>query len=60
MTDETDTAEAQQFWEDFYRQHEHAGSGKANPVLVDVVGSLPAATAPCPTPRRASLPPKRS
>ena len=45
MTDESDTTEAQQFWDDFYRQHEHAGSGKANPVLVGIVGSLPAGTA---------------
>lgn len=45
MTDEPDTTEAEQFWEGFYRQHEHHGSGKANPVLVDVAGRLSAGTA---------------
>ena len=32
--------EAERFWEDHYGQHERVWSGRANPVLVDVVGSL--------------------
>ncbi|CAA9456300.1 MAG: Thioredoxin reductase [uncultured Rubrobacteraceae bacterium] len=32
--------EAERFWEDHYRRRERVWSGRANPVLVDVVGSL--------------------
>lgn len=32
--------EAERFWEDHYRGHERRWSGRPNPVLVDVVGSL--------------------
>ena len=37
--------EAERFWEDHYRRRERVWSGRANPVLVDVVGSLPPGTA---------------
>jgi SAM-dependent methyltransferase len=37
--------EAERFWEDHYRQRGRVWSGKPNPVLVDVVGSLPPGTA---------------
>ncbi len=37
--------QAERFWEGHYRGHERVWSGKANAVLVDVVGSLPAGTA---------------
>ena len=33
--------EAERFWEDHYRQRGRVWSGRPNPVLVDVVGSLP-------------------
>jgi len=33
--------ESERFWEEHYRGHERVWSGKPNPVLVDVVGSLP-------------------
>jgi SAM-dependent methyltransferase len=36
---------AEQFWEEHYRAHERRWSGRPNPVLVDVAGSLPAGTA---------------
>ena len=36
---------AEQFWERHYRGNERVWSGRANPVLVDVVASLPAGTA---------------
>lgn len=36
---------AERFWEDHYRSHERVWSGRANPVLVDVAGSLPPGTA---------------
>ena len=32
--------EAERFWEDHYRRHGRVWSGRPNPVLVDVVGSL--------------------
>lgn len=37
--------EAERFWEDHYGRHERVWSGRANPVLVDVVESLPPGTA---------------
>ena len=37
--------EAERFWEGHYRGHERVWSGRANPVLVDVAGSLPRGTA---------------
>ena len=33
--------QAERFWEGHYRAHERVWSGRANPVLVDVAGSLP-------------------
>ncbi|QIN77904.1 methyltransferase domain-containing protein [Rubrobacter marinus] len=33
-------AEAERFWEDHYRRRERVWSGRPNPVLVDVAGSL--------------------
>ena len=38
-------AEVERFWEDHYRGHERRWSGRPNPALVDVVGSLPPGTA---------------
>jgi SAM-dependent methyltransferase len=38
-------SEAERFWDGHYRRHERVWSGRANPVLIDVVGSLPAGTA---------------
>ena len=35
----------ERFWEGHYQQHERVWSGRANPVLVDVTGSLPPGTA---------------
>lgn len=40
-----DGARSEQFWENFYGQREQVWSGRANPVLVDVVRSLPPGTA---------------
>ena len=40
-----DVEEAERFWEDRYRQRGRVWSGKPNPVLVDVVGSLRPGTA---------------
>lgn len=37
--------EAERFWEDHYGRHERVWSGRANPVLVDVVELLPPGTA---------------
>ena len=37
--------ETEQFWEGFYRERERVWSGRVNPVLVNVVGRLPAGTA---------------
>lgn len=37
--------QAERFWEGHYLAHERRWSGRANAVLVDVVGSLPAGTA---------------
>ena len=37
--------ETERFWEGHYQTHERRWSGRPNPVLVDVVGSLPAGTA---------------
>lgn len=37
-----DGAPAEQFWERHYRQRERVWSGRANPVLVEVAGTLPA------------------
>jgi len=34
-------SQAEEFWEGYYRERERVCSGRANPVLVDVVGSLP-------------------
>lgn len=42
---EDDSSQAAKFWEERYQQHERVWSGRVNPVLVDVVGSLPAGTA---------------
>ena len=39
------TDETGRFWEGHYQRHERRWSGRPNPVLVDVVGSLPAGTA---------------
>lgn len=36
--------ETKRFWEGHYQEHERRWSGKPNPVLVDVVGALPAGT----------------
>ena len=36
---------AERFWEGHYQGHERRWSGKPNPALVDVAGSLPAGTA---------------
>jgi len=38
-------SQAEQFWEGHYRAQEQVWSGGANPVLVDVAGSLPPGTA---------------
>ena len=40
-----DDGQAERFWERHYRGHERVWSGRPNPVLVDVVGSLPPGTA---------------
>ena len=48
MTDELrdgNGSEAERFWEKHYRRREQVWSGRANAVLVDVVGSLPVGTA---------------
>ncbi len=49
MTDQLhdggNSSEAERFWEEHYRGHEHVWGGRANAVLVDVVGSLPAGAA---------------
>src|SRR5918998_1355251 len=37
--------EAERFWEDRYRRQERVWSGRANPVLADIVGSLRPGTA---------------
>ncbi|GCE51422.1 thioredoxin reductase [Thermosporothrix hazakensis] len=37
--------QTEQFWEEFYRKQEQVWSGRANPVLVDIVESLPPGTA---------------
>jgi 2-polyprenyl-3-methyl-5-hydroxy-6-metoxy-1,4-benzoquinol methylase len=42
---EGDSSQAERFWEGHYRGHERVWSGRANPVLVDVAGSLPPGTA---------------
>jgi len=39
------SSQAERFWEGRYRGHERLWSGRANAVLVDVAGSLPAGTA---------------
>ncbi|MER6949594.1 methyltransferase domain-containing protein [Nonomuraea sp. NPDC000554] len=39
------TDEAERFWEERYQERDRVWSGKANPVLVDVAGSLPAGAA---------------
>jgi len=39
------SSEGEQFWEGHYRKQERVWSGRANPVLVDIVGSLPPGTA---------------
>jgi 2-polyprenyl-3-methyl-5-hydroxy-6-metoxy-1,4-benzoquinol methylase len=38
------SSQTEPFWEEFYRKHERVWSGRANPVLIDVVASLPAGT----------------
>ena len=38
-------SQAEQFWEEHYRRHERVWSGRANPIVVDVAGSLQAGTA---------------
>jgi len=45
LHDEGGSSQAEQFWEGHYRGHERVWSGRANPVLVDVAGPLPAGTA---------------
>ncbi len=35
-----DTSFSQAYWEDFYGESERLGSGRADPVLFDVVGAL--------------------
>lgn len=37
--------QTEQFWEGHYQKHEQVWSGRANAVLIDVVGPLPAGTA---------------
>jgi SAM-dependent methyltransferase len=44
MQDELNN-EVERFWEGHYRKRERVWSGNANPVLVDIVGPLPAGTA---------------
>ena len=39
------SSQAEQFWEERYRGHERVWSGRANPILVEVVGSLPPGSA---------------
>ncbi|MEU0568781.1 methyltransferase domain-containing protein [Nonomuraea sp. NPDC005983] len=39
------TDEAERFWEERYQERDRVWSGRANPVLVDVVGPLPAGAA---------------
>ena len=41
LQNQSGSNQAEQFWEGHYREHEQVWSGKANPVLVDVVESLP-------------------
>jgi hypothetical protein len=39
-------SQAERFWEGYYyRERERVCSGRANPLLVDVAGALPAGTA---------------
>ncbi len=46
MADELrDGGQTERFWEDHYRKRDRVWSGRANPVLVDVVGSLIPGTA---------------
>ncbi len=45
LQSEGDSSQAERFWEGHYRGHERVWSGRANPVLVDVAGSLPPGTA---------------
>ncbi|HLZ63099.1 MAG TPA: bifunctional NAD(P)/FAD-dependent oxidoreductase/class I SAM-dependent methyltransferase [Ktedonosporobacter sp.] len=45
LQSEGDSNQAEQFWERHYQRHERVWSGKANPVLVDTVGSEPPGTA---------------
>ena len=42
---EDGSSRAERFWERHYRAHERRWSGRANPVLIDVAGSLVAGTA---------------
>lgn len=42
---EDSSNQAELFWEEFYRKQEQVWSGRANPVLIDVVRSLPPGTA---------------
>jgi len=42
---EGDDSQAERFWEGHYRAHERVWSGRENPVLVDVAGSLSPGTA---------------
>ncbi len=45
MQSEGGSSQAEQFWEGHYQRHEQVWSGRANPVLIDVVGSEPPGTA---------------
>jgi SAM-dependent methyltransferase len=45
MQSEGGSSQAEQFWEGHYQRHERVWSGRANPVLVDFVGSEPPGTA---------------
>ena len=44
MQSEGGSNQAEQFWEEHYQRHEQVWSGRANPVLIDVVGSEPPGT----------------
>ena len=44
MQSEGGSSQAEQFWEGHYQRYEQMWSGRANPVLIDVVGSEPPGT----------------
>lgn len=41
---ESDNSQSEQFWEKHYQKQERVWSGRANPILIDVVASLPSGT----------------